>query len=114
MESHVAFHFLEHLVVGPFKHGHRAEAFQISKRAFAVVGSPAPFWIHRPERDVGKHDNRGFRAKTFDVVFEPFQLLVAELPEASGLKVYDVDQPNEVDTIFVKAIPAGALALDAL
>src|SRR4029077_1265610 len=25
-----------------------------------------------------------------------------------------VDQPNEVDSIFVKAIPAGALALDAL
>ena len=59
-------------------------------------------------------NNRRVRAKTFHVVFQPFELLVAELSQTAGLKVQDVDQSNEVDSVFVKTVPAGALGFDAL
>src|SRR5260370_32131301 len=79
-----------------------------------MVCSPATFRITRPERDVCEDNNRRVRAKVFHVALEPFQLLVAELTQAAGLKVKDVDQCNEMDTILIETVIARAFAFDAL
>src|SRR4029077_8739471 len=54
------------------------------------------------------------RAKTFHVVFEPFELLIAELTQAAGLKVQNVDQGDEMDTVLIETVPARAFAFDSL
>jgi hypothetical protein len=41
-------------------------------------------------------------------------LLVSELAQTAGLKVQDVNQPNEMDTILIETVPARALGFDAL
>ena len=104
VESHVTFDFLEHLVDVTVKHRHRAEALQISQSAFAIACSPAPLRINRPERDVREDDNRRARSEIFHVGLEPFELLVAELSQTAGLKVQDVDQSNEMDSVLVEAV----------
>ena len=58
--------------------------------------------------------NRCARSKILYVGFEPFQLLVSELSQATGLEIQDVDQSNEMDAVFVEAVPARAFAFDAL
>ena len=50
-------------------------------------------------------NNRRARPKIFHVGLEPFELLVAKLPQTAGLKVQDIDQSNKVDSVFVKAVP---------
>src|SRR4029077_15965980 len=61
-----------------------------------------------------KDHNGRVRAKIFHVALEPFQLLVAELTQAAGLKIKDIDQCNEMDTVFVNTVPPRAFAFDAL
>src|SRR5262249_55577418 len=41
-------------------------------------------------------------------LLQPLQLLAAEVAEAAGLQVDDVDQPDEVRSLVVEAVPAGA------
>ena len=53
-----------------------------------------------------ENDDRCVGAKTFYVCFEPFELLVTELAEPAGLEVKHIDQPNEMDAVLVKAVPA--------
>jgi len=50
------------------------------------------------------------RSKILYVGLEPFKLLIAELTQAAGLKVKDVDQCNEMDTVLIETEPARALA----
>ena len=87
MESDVAFNFLKHLVDVTVQNCHRTEALQISESTFAVASSPAPFGIHRPKRDMREHYYRRFRTKTFQVILEPLQLVVTQLPQAASLKI---------------------------
>ena len=59
-------------------------------------------------------DNWRIAAEAFDVIFQPAQLLVAELSQPAGLEVKHIDQSNEMDAVLVEAVPAGALGFDAL
>src|SRR5438270_10710849 len=113
MERHITFYFLEHLVDVTVKHSHGAKALQVSKRSFAITSPPAPLRIDRPERDVREDDNRRARSEILNVGLEPLKLLVAELTQTAGLKVQDVNQSNEVNSVFVEAVPARAFAFDA-
>ena len=62
-----------------------------------------------------REDNNGrARSEIFHIVFEPLELLITELSQTPGLKIKHVDQSNEMDAVFVKAIPTGALGFDAL
>src|SRR5438046_1115998 len=61
-----------------------------------------------------KYNNRCARSEIFHVCLEPFKLLVAELTKTASLKVQDVDQGNEMDTVLIETVPAGAFAFDAL
>ena len=47
--------------------------------------------------------------RALEVVLEPFELLGAEIAEAAGLEVDDVDEADEVHAAGVEGIPAGAL-----
>ncbi len=49
--------------------------------------------------------NRRAGSEILNVGLQPLKLLVAELAQPAGLKVQDVDQSNEVDSVFVKAVP---------
>ena len=86
-----------------------------SSASLSLVPQPH-FGYTAPERDVREHDNRGVRARAaFDVVFEPFQWVVAERPEAcrpGGPRT--LTSPMKWTPFLLKAVPAGALALDAL
>src|SRR5439155_1788169 len=42
------------------------------------------------------------------------ELLVAQLTQTAGLKVKDVDQCNEMDTVLIETVPDRAFAFDAL
>src|SRR6266851_5710636 len=109
VERDVALDLLHHLVDMAVQHRHRAVTLEILERARAVLGAPAPLRIHRPERDMGEHhDGGGFRA-ALEVVFEPFELLGAEIAEPAGLEIDHVDKPDEVHAAGVERIPAGAL-----
>ena len=61
-----------------------------------------------------EYDYRRARTETFHVGFEPFKLLVSELPQTASLKVQDVNQSNEMDAVLIKTVPARALGFDAL
>src|SRR6266850_1157330 len=92
---------------------HRTETLQISQSLFAITRSPAPLRINRPERDMRKHDNRRARSEIFHVRLKPLELLVSELPQATRLEIQHIDQSNEMDAVFVEAVPPRALAFDA-
>ncbi len=57
----------------------------------------------------------GVEAETaFDVVFKPRKLIGAEIAEAAGFEIDDVDQADEVHAVGVEAVPAGALGAAAV
>src|SRR4029077_163970 len=58
VETDVSFHLLHDLMNMPVQHGYRTEAFQICESLCAVLRSPAPFRVDRPERNVGEHNDR--------------------------------------------------------
>ena len=115
------------------------ETFKIALDRINAMPTPPSFLIHtgditqlsKPEefdtfdevlkscktKDVfyvpGEHDNRSARSEIFHVRFEPLELLVAELSQATGLEIQDVDQSNKMDAVFVEAVPARAFAFYA-
>ena len=108
MECDVAFDFLHDLVDVTVEHRHRSETLEIVERARRVFGAPAPGRIDAPQRNVREHDDRGRCRAALKVVLEPFELLVAEIPQASGLEIDHVDETDEVHTVGVEAVPARA------
>ena len=58
--------------------------------------------------------NWSVRTKPFYIPFKPLELLVAKLAQAAGLKIKDIDQPDEMDAVLIEAIPTGTLGFDAL
>src|SRR5258708_17421527 len=108
VEGDVAFDLLHDLVNVAVEHRHRAEALEVVERARRVFGAPAPGWIDRPQRNVGKDDDRGRCRAALEVALQPFELLVAEIPQASGLEIDHVDETDEVHTVGVEAVPARA------
>ncbi len=63
---------------------------------------------------MGQDDDRRVRAKTFQIVLEPFELLVSELAQPAGLKIQNIDQSNEMAAVLVEAVPPGAFGFDTL
>src|SRR5580704_5306084 len=114
MERDVALDLLLDLVDVAVEHGDRPEALQIAESAGSVLGSPSPFLIDRPQRQMGKDDDRGARRQPFDVLLHPFELVVTELGEAGGfearLEIEDVDQRDEMHPPMVETVPAFALS----
>src|SRR3984893_7087229 len=109
VEGDVALALLHHLVDMAVEHGHRAETLEVIQRAGAVLGAPAPFRVDRPQRNMREHhDRRGFRT-ALEVVLQPFELLRAEIAEASGPEVDHVDEADEVNAAGVEGVPAGPL-----
>src|SRR5664280_797800 len=96
------------------EHGHRAEALHITERARAILGAPAPGRIDRPQRDMREHHDRRRGRAAFEIVLDPFELLVAEIAHAAALEIGDVDEPQEMHAIGVEAVIAGAFGAAAV
>jgi hypothetical protein len=105
VESHVPLHFLHDLMDVTVENGHAAETLQVAEGPGGVLGSPAPFRIHNPQRDVGKDHDRCRCRQTFDVILQPFELFVAEIAETARFQIDHVDKPDEVDAVLIKAVP---------
>src|SRR5450432_3927480 len=109
VEGDVALDLLHHLMDVAVQYGYRAEALEVIQGTGAILGSPTPFRIDRPQRNMGEYDDRrGFRFP-LEIILEPFKLLGAEIAEAAGLQIDDVDETDEVDAVGVERVPAGAL-----
>src|SRR4029079_13600804 len=65
--------------------------------------------IDRPERNVRKQNNRRRFGFALEIVGEPGELLGAEIAEAAGLEVDDVDEADEMHAAGIEGIVAGAL-----
>src|ERR1700722_17124752 len=86
----------------------RSKPFQMPQRLGGILGPPAPLFIDRPKRHVREDNDRRAVLQSGDIFFQPVKLLVTKHAER-GLSVGDVgdiDQPDEVDALKVKALPA--------
>ena len=92
----MAFDLLHHLMNVAVQHRDGPETFEMGKRAGAVVRAPPPLRVHRPQRDVREDDNWRAALQVFDVLLEPFQLIVAERTKSTGFEIDDVDEADEV------------------
>src|SRR5262249_49727095 len=88
------------------EHGHRPEGLEGSEHA--LVGSPAPGWIDRQQWNVGEDDDRGRGGAALEVALQPFELLVAEIAQPTGLEIDHVDEADKVYAVGVEAVPARA------
>ena len=93
----------------PFSTVTEPKRFRYAKRLRAIVGAPAPFGIDRPQRNVREDDDGRAAGEPFHIIFEPLELLGAELAQAAGLQVHHVDQADEVHAFVIEAVPAVAL-----
>jgi len=45
------------------------------------------------------------RRQTFDVILQPFELLISEIAETARFQIDHVDETDEVDAVLIKAVP---------
>src|SRR5215472_16894517 len=108
VKGDVALDLLHDLVDVTVEYRHRAEALEIVESARRVFCAPAPGWIDRPQRNVREDDDRSRCPPDLEVALQPFELLVAEIAQAAGLEINNVDEADEVHAVGVEAIPARA------
>jgi hypothetical protein len=77
--------------------------------AWALSSVPNPLRINRPQRNVGKHNDRVAGGLALEVRLEPLDLLRAELTKAFERR--DIGQADEVDVLMVEAVPAAPCRL---
>jgi hypothetical protein len=105
-ERNIALHLLHHLVDVPVENGDRADALEDRESLRATFGSPPPFGIDGPERNVREDDNGRAGAQSGGILGEPSHLLRADFAET--FKLDAVVEANEVDTFVVKTLPGFA------
>ena len=85
MESHIAFDFLHGLVDVSVQNRYRPELLQIRECLRAVVRTPSPLRINRPERNVSKDNDRRAVLQMLDVSLQAIQVAPAEGSQARRL-----------------------------
>src|SRR6478609_4817287 len=111
MERDVPFNFLNILMNMSVQDADRSESLQIGKRLETVFGTPAPLLINGPERYVSENGNRRVAFLSFQILFEPLQLLASQVAQSSGLEIEDVYQAYEMHSIRIEAEPAVTLCI---
>ncbi len=114
VEPHVPLDLLQHLVDVSVQDADRPEPLEEPERLFAVVGTPSPVGVNRPQRDVREDDDRCAARKPPHVVLEPGELLRPQTAEAARLEIEHVDQPDEMRPTVVEAVPPRALGAFAV
>jgi hypothetical protein len=69
VERDIAFHLLHDLVNVSVQHGNGSKPLEIAERLLAVLGSPAPFRIDGPQRDVCENDDGAAGGLCLEVCF---------------------------------------------
>src|SRR6266702_684192 len=108
MKGNVAFHLLNNLMDVAIEDRYRTKALEIPQSLLAVLGSPTPFRINRPKRDMGKKDDRCAGGAAFQILFQPLQLLLSQNTQAAFFDIHDIDEPDEMHALLVEAVPARA------
>src|SRR5262245_21567210 len=109
MERDVALNLLHDLMDVPVEHRYGPEPLQIRQCPFAVIRSPSPLRVHRPQRDVREDDDGCAAREVFDILLQPFELFRAQRTEPACLQVDDVHETDEMDASLIEAVPPGAL-----
>src|SRR5271156_6715416 len=65
VKRHIAFHLLHDLVNVPVQYRNGSKLLQITERLRAVIRSPSPLRVHRPQRNVRKNHNGVLDFKCF-------------------------------------------------
>src|SRR6187397_2469114 len=65
-------------------------------------------WPFNTVTDPNRRRNRSAGRQRCEVFLQPIELFLAKDSQTAFADVYDVDQPNEVDTPLVETIPTGA------
>src|SRR5262249_43381006 len=108
VKGDVALDLLHDLVDVTVEHRHRTEALEVVESARRVFRAPSPGRIDRPQRNVREDDDRGRCRPALEVALQPFELLVAEIAQAAGLEIDNVDEADEMHAVGVEAVPARA------
>lgn len=111
MNRDVALHFLQDLVNVPVQHRNRTEALEVSKRLRAVIGTPAPLGINRPQRNVYKNKDGSAALQMLHVTFDPVKLFLPERPPSARLQVENIYQPHKVHALVIESRVAFSLRL---
>ncbi len=109
VERDVAFNLLHGLMNVSVKHRHGTEFFEIGKRLRAIVSAPAPLGIYGPQRDMCEHHNGRAFGKVLHIFLHPLKLIIPQISQAAGFQIHHIVQPDEVDALMVKAVPAPPL-----
>ena len=89
--------------------------FRYPRARSLSLGPPAPLRIDRPKRDMREDYNWRVRAKTFYIIFEPLELLVAKLAQTAGLEdSRTLTSPMKWTPFLLKLYQPEPLRFDAL
>jgi hypothetical protein len=96
------------------EHGQRTEALEERQRLLSVLGTPAPIFVDRPQRNVSEHHDRRRGGEPLHVVGEPGELLGTQHAHGASLQIHDVDERDKMHAVVVERIPTCALAVLAV
>src|SRR5205085_6373261 len=71
--------------------------------------SPTPLFVHRPQRHVGKDDNRRTVTERGQVLLQPFELFLTQNSQAAGFEIGHIHQAYEVYSLLIETLPAQSL-----
>src|SRR5437762_6871586 len=98
--------FFEHLVDVAVEHCERTESFQGAEGSRAVGCAPTPLRISHPQRHMCEHHDGRAVGNRLEIIFHPFELLIAEVAQATFANRHHVVQADEVCALVVEAEPA--------
>ncbi len=81
VERHISFGLGKQLVDVAIEACHGCKAFQIAHGLRGVVGAPTPVRIHREQRDVAEHRDRGVAGQRRNVLLDELELVGAQVSE---------------------------------
>src|SRR6266536_1260802 len=111
VKSYVTFDFLQGLVNVAVEHRDRTKLLQIGESLSAVLGSPSPVLINRPQRNVSENDDWRAVRKMLDIFLHPLQLLRPQRSQPTGLQIDDIHQSDEMHAFLIEAVPARSLRI---
>src|SRR5215469_11879214 len=111
MKGHVAFNLLHDLMNMAVENRHRPKSLNEIQRPPRVLCAPTPIWVDGPQRYVGKHHDRRARRAACEIILQPRKLFFAEIAEAAGFEVHNVNESDEMHAAGIETVPARAFGV---
>src|SRR5437868_10504683 len=113
MEGDVSLNLLDGLMNMTVQDRDRSKPAKKSQRLLSVIRAPAPLRIDRPERNVRENYDGSAGRQRLEVFLQPVELFLAKESQAAFANIDDVDQPDEVHSFLIEAVPTGPERLPA-